>query len=256
MQVVAVQMNIAWEDKAANCAKVRALLESAEVARGSLVVLPEMFATGFSMNVALTTEGRERATEKYLAALAREFDITFVAGVVSDAPAGKGFNEAVVIGAAPGTGELARYQKMQPFVPGKEAMYYDAGSRVVSFRFGEATVVPFVCYDLRFPEVIRQAARLGAEVICVIASWPAARTHHWLRLLQARAIENQAYVIGVNRCGDDPCFHYKGRSVIIDYHGELMADAGETEGVITAGLNLPELRAYREKLPFLKDMKI
>lgn len=252
MQVFAVQMNIEWENKAANCAKVRAMLKAAKVAAGSLVVLPEMFATGFSMNVALTSEGSDRPTEKYLQALAAEIGITFVAGVVSDATPGKGFNEAVVIGAA---GVIARYQKNQPFVPGKEAEHYDAGDEVIAFRFDGATVVPFVCYDLRFPELIRKAARLGAEVICVISSWPQARTRHWVRLLQARAIENQAYVIGVNRCGEDPFFQYKGRSIIVDQHGEIMADAGESEGVISAKLDIAELRTYREKLPFLKDMK-
>lgn len=252
MQVVAVQMNIEWENKAANCAKVRSLLRAAKVAAGSLVVLPEMFATGFSMNVALTSEGKERPTEKYLHALAAEMGVTFIAGVVSDASPGKGFNEAVVIGSA---GEIARYRKNQPFVPGNEAENYDAGNEIISFRFDGATVVPFVCYDLRFPELIRKAAKLGAEVICVISSWPQARTHHWVRLLQARAIENQAYVVGVNRCGDDPSFHYAGRSIIVDHHGEILADAGEAEGVIRAELNLKELRVYREKLPFLKDMK-
>lgn len=252
MRVVAVQIDMEWENKAANCAKVAALLKQAKVAAGSLVVLPEMFATGFSMNVKVTSEGSERPTEKYLQTLAGQMGVTFVAGVVSDASAGKGFNEAVVIGEA---GVIARYQKNQPFVPGKEAEHYDAGDQVISFRFDGATIVPFVCYDLRFPELIRKAAKLGAEVICVISSWPAARALHWVRLLQARAIENQAFVIGVNRCGNDPSFHYGGRSIIVDQHGEIVADAGENEGVIQAELNLEALRGYREKLPFLKDMK-
>ncbi len=252
MRVVAVQLNVQWENKAANCGRVRSLLLESGVKAGDLVVLPEMFATGFSMNVAVTSEGKDRPTERYLSELAKEMRVAIVAGVVSDASEGRGFNEAVVIGP---TGVLARYRKIQPFVPGREAVYYEAGDAVVSFAWQGATVAPFVCYDLRFPEVIRRAAKLGAEVICVISSWPASRTHHWLRLLQARAIENQAFVVGVNRCGDDPCFHYKGRSVIVDQHGEIIADAGESEGVIHAELNLEELRSYREKLPFLKDMR-
>ena len=252
MRVVAVQLNVQWEDKLANCERVKSLLLSSGVKAGDLVVLPEMFATGFSMNVALTSEGSDRPTERYLSKLAVEMQIAFVAGVVSDAADGKGFNEALALGP---TGELARYRKIQPFAPGKEAIYYEAGDQAVSFNWQGATVVPLVCYDLRFPEVIRRAVKLGGEVICIISSWPAARTHHWLRLLQARAIENQAYVVGVNRCGDDPCFHYIGRSVIIDPQGEIIADAGEAEGVIHADLDLASLRTYREKLPFLKDMK-
>jgi len=252
MRVLAVQLNIQWENKVANCERVKELLLEAGVQTGDLVVLPEMFATGFSMNVAVTSEGKERATEKYLAKLAQEMQIAFVAGVVSDAPDGKGFNEAVAIGPE---GVMARYQKIQPFMLGKEGQYYQAGDEVISFEWQGATVVPFVCYDLRFPEVMRKAVKLGAEVICVISSWPATRTHHMVRLLQARAIENQAFVIGVNRCGDDPCFHYAGRTVIVDQDGEIVADAGDSEGVVQAELNLEALRSYRAKLPFLKDMK-
>ena len=95
----------------------------------------------------------------------------------------------------------------------------------------------------------------GAEVIAVIASWPVARIHHWVRLLQARAIENQAFVVGVNRIGTDPSLAYCGRSIIVDYHGEILADAGDKECVISADVSLDELRNYRQKLPFLKDMK-
>jgi predicted amidohydrolase len=123
-------------------------------------------------------------------------------------------------------------------------------------RCGEGLVSPFVCYDLRFPELFRQViAMQQPEVFVVIASWPEKRILHWVRLLQARAIENQAYVIGVNRVGNDPYYHYTGRSVIVDFNGEILADAGEAEGWISARLELSTLRKYREGLPFLKDIK-
>ncbi len=252
MQIVAVQHDIVWENKQVNCDKVRALISKAGVKPGALIVLAEMFATGFSMNLAATLEGGERPTEKFIADLAKQYQSAVVAGVVNAASPGRGYNEAVAIGPA---GEIARYLKMQPFCPGGEHTAYDAGRGAVAFQWQGATISPFVCYDLRFPEVIRMAASLGAEVITVIASWPAARIHHWVRLLQARAIENQCYVVGVNRIGTDPTLAYCGRSIIVDYHGEIIADAGDKECAISADVNLDELRNYRQKLPFLKDMK-
>ncbi len=252
MQIVAVQHDIVWENKAANCAKVRTLLAKAAIRPGAMIVLAEMFATGFSMNLAATLEGSERPTERFVGELARQYQAAVIAGVVNAASPGRGYNEAVAIGP---DGEIARYLKMQPFCPGGEHTAYDAGRAAISFKWQDATISPFVCYDLRFPEVIRQAAGLGAEVITVIASWPVARIHHWIRLLQARAIENQCFVVGVNRIGTDPTLAYCGRSIIVDHHGEILADAGDKECVIAAEVNLEELRNYRAKLPFLKDMK-
>jgi len=116
-------------------------------------------------------------------------------------------------------------------------------------------VAPFVCYDLRFPEVFRIAAARGAQLLAVIANWPSAREAHWLTLLRARAIENQAYVAGVNRCGEDPRLRYTGRSVIIDPRGEVLADAGSDEAVITADIDLADLEEYRRSFPALADMR-
>ena len=118
------------------------------------------------------------------------------------------------------------------------------------------SIAPFVCYDLRFPELFRSvAATHRPDLFVVIASWPEKRLTHWLRLLQARAIENQAYVVGVNRVGADPFYQYPGRSVIVDFNGEFLADAGDKEGCIQAAIDLEVLRKYRQGLPFLDDMK-
>ena len=145
---------------------------------------------------------------------------------------------------------------MQPFAPGGEAQHYVAGERAVVFRWGDCRVSPFICYDLRFPEIFREAAAAHRpELFVVIASWPEKRISHWMALLKARAIENQAYVVGVNRIGSDPYYAYTGQSAIIDPHGEVLADAGEGEGVIRAELDLATLRKYREGLPFLGDMR-
>jgi predicted amidohydrolase len=115
-------------------------------------------------------------------------------------------------------------------------------------------VAPFVCYDLRFPEVFRSAVRKGAQVMAVIANWPAKRVEHWVTLLKARAIENQAYVIGVNRVGTDPKLTYPGRSLIVDPHGNVLADGGDKEAVIRAEIDAGVVDAWRRDFPALRDM--
>jgi omega-amidase len=253
VNVVCVQLDIAWEDRAANFAKVRSLLASAAVESGWLIVLPEMFSTGFSMNVAGVCEGEPRPAEAFLAELAGESGAAVLGGVVTRAADGRGRNEAVLV--APGGEELARYTKMHPFSYAGETEHYAPGDRPVVVEAAGVKLSPFICYDLRFPEVFRGAAAGGAEVLAVIANWPEARQGHWRTLLRARAIENQAYVIGVNRTGADPNVTYAGGSVIVDPRGAVVAQAGAEEGTIAAGLDLAALREYRREFPALADMK-
>lgn len=253
MHVAGVQLDIVWEDKNANHGKVRALVAAAELPKGSLVCLPEMFATGFSMNVAEVTQSAARETETFLASLAREYGVFVCGGVVVRNPDGHGLNQSVTFG--PDGGLAARYSKIHPFSYGGETEQYSAGTEVVTFRFGEAVAAPFVCYDLRFPEIFRHAVTKGAQLYLVIANWPEPRQAHWLALLKARAIENQAFVIGVNRCGRDPKHAYSGRSQILDPRGNLLADAGTAEGVFGAELDLESLIRYRKEFPALQDMK-
>ena len=170
-------------------------------------------------------------------------------------PDGKARNKALIFG--PTGGLDGFYAKMRLFCPGGEDKHYTAGQRPMAFRWGEIVTAPFVCYDLRFPELFRQvAAEHRPELFAIIANWPEKRVAHWVRLLQARAIENQAYVIGVNRIGKDPFYVYPGRSVIVDYNGDIVADAGSKEGFIQAPLELEPLRKYRQGLPFLSDLKL
>jgi omega-amidase len=254
VKIVALQFDIAWENPPANYAKVRSLLAKIPPEPGALVALPELFATGFSMNTPVVAEQRGGATEQFLAGLASEFGITVVGGVAVQDGDGKCCNQAVAFSSR---GErVCAYTKMRPFTPGQEHQHYAAGDRPVVFPWGDCSVAPFICYDLRFPELFRTAARMAQpELFVVIANFPTKRIIHWVRLLQARAIENQAYVVGVNRIGDDPFYSYNGRSLIVDPHGEVLADAGESEGVIQADLDLDQLAKYRTGLPFLKDLR-
>jgi predicted amidohydrolase len=247
----AVQLDIAWEDKAANFRNVRALLEATPPAAGSLVVLPEMFASGFSMNLAATRQGPEREDETFLAGLAREHGVFVVGGVVSPGAAEMGRNEAVAF--SPDGALLARYTKFHPFSLGGEAQGHEAGREIATFAWGGFVVAPFVCYDLRFPEIFRAAARRGASLFVVMALWPVKRQQHWLTLLQARAIENQAYVVGVNRVGTEPGYTYAGRSVVVDPHGVIIADAGEREHVLATTIEAEVVAAWRRDFPALRD---
>jgi predicted amidohydrolase len=212
-----------------------------------------MFATGFSMNVAEIAQGDARETEAFLASLAEEHGIFVCGGVVTRKSDGRGLNQSVTF--APDGELVARYSKIHPFSYGGETEQYAPGTDVVTYRLGQFVIAPFVCYDLRFPEIFRNAVKKGAQLYTVIANWPEPREAHWLALLKARAIENQAFVIGVNRCGRDPKLAYSGRGLVVDPRGNVLADGGNSEGVFGAELDLASLLSYRKDFPALQDMK-
>jgi predicted amidohydrolase len=253
MKVYCCQTDIVWEDKSRNFASARQLIDSAKPEPRSLVLLPEMFATGFSMNVPGIAEGVKSETAEFLSATAREFSIYLMGGIVTTAADHRGRNQAAIFN--PLGKEIARYSKMQPFSLGGEAKAYGAGDDVVIFDWEGVKVAPFVCYDLRFPEGFRRAVRKGAEMFAVIANWPVVRIGHWVTLLQARAIENLAFVAGTNRCGTDPKLQYNGRSVIVNEHGSVLADAGDGAKVIFADVNPEAIRQWRTDFPALSDMR-
>jgi predicted amidohydrolase len=251
IDILAVQLDSIWEDKMANFAKVRALLALRRPAPGSLIVLPEMFGTGFSCDTTVTAEAEGGETELFLQSLAQEYQSCIVAGVVTKGTEGRGRNQALAI--APDGTLLARYTKMQPFSLGGESAVHERGTSPQIFEWGGMKIAPLICYDLRFPELAREAVKLGAEVLIYIAAWPVKRVNHWLTLLQARAIENQAYVIGVNRTGTEPSYSYNGRSVIINPHGVIIADAGEREQVLRSEIDAQLVRDWRAEFPGLRD---
>ncbi len=254
MKVIAVQFSIVWENKAANFAKVHQLIAAANPEQNSLVVLPEMFATGFSMNAGEIAEDYNGATEQFLSEIAQEFGIGLVAGAAMRSRDGKIRNKALVF--SPAGKLISYYAKMKPFTVGGEQNHYTAGEKVAVFPFEGWNISPFICFDLRFPELFRKAAaQARPELFLVIASWPEKRAQHWIPMLQSRAIENQAYVVAVNRIGSDPYYSYRGDSMIIDPHGQILANAESREGTVQAKLDLTTLRKYREGLPFLDDLK-
>lgn len=259
MQIIACQLDIAWEDKPRNFERVRELLSGVAIDEGALVVLPEMFSTGFSMNVRAIAEPSDGPTVRFVSKLASDRRCWVVAGAVSMADNDRGRNEALVVG--PDGTLRGRYVKIHPFTYGGETGHYSAGRDILVLDVGGVRAAPFICYDLRFPEVFRRAVRKGhplaaqgAQLLVVIANWPEARDEHWTALLRARAIENQAFVVGVNRVGHDPKLSYVGHSAIIDPRGKALASAGQSAEVISARLDFSDLLEYRRSFPAIYDM--
>jgi omega-amidase len=252
MNALCIQLDIAWADPQTNCQTVADMLGANDPQPGDLVVLPEMFSTGFTMDPAALAEPHDGPTATFLAETARRFGVYLLAGLASRHADTFG-NEAVLF--APDGSLLGRYWKMHPFSPSGEGMHYTPGDETVVIPVGEFQMAPAICYDLRFCELFRRAVNQGANLIAVIANWPAKRADHWTCLLRARAIENQAYVVAVNRCRSDPNHEYAGRSVIIDPQGNILTAAGDDQCVISAPLDIEALNRWRDQFPALRDIR-
>ena len=256
MNIYAYQFDIVWEDKEANFQKVREWTGRTELQPGSLLVLPELFATGFSMDAQSLQEPQDGLTESFLKELAHDTACYVMGGLAVARSEKKPTNDALLIN--PEGKRVGCYSKIQPFNMGKEGENYEAGNDIQCFELpGGLRLCPFICYDLRFPELFRKAMMTEnpPHIFVVIASWPNMRTHHWTKLLEARAIENLAYVVGVNRCGSDPHLKYDGASVIIDPHGDRLAEAGPVETVISAELDINLVQDWRNTFPALEDSR-
>lgn len=251
VRVLMGQIEIAWEDPVINGDRVEAALARLRPEPGTMVVLPEMFGTGFSIDARRACAGSDALIAR-LASWARRWNCWVISGLAVDEPDGPS-NCALCHG--PDGREIFRFRKLHGFSPVGEPTAYRAGEGVGVWDVAGFRLAPFICYDLRFPEVFRQASALGAELMVVIANWPARRERHWLALLQARAIENQSWVIGVNRAGTDPSATYSGRSILVDPMGVIRADAGEGERWITADMDVAEVKAWREAFPALRDRR-
>jgi len=247
-----LQIELAWEDKRSTFYHLEQFLARHPPLPGSLVVLPEMFATGFSMNLANTLAGEPMETAGFVGTLARHYRCYITAGFVQLGPQGTQRNEAVTFD--PDGRALARYAKQRLFPGVAEEKHHVPGNVSAPWGWAGFNAATFICYDLRFPELFRTAVSQGAELLIVIANWPIARASHWRALLLARAIENQAYVLGVNRTGTDPHFNYSGGSLIIGPRGEFLAEAEAGEAVLSAKLDLEELRRWRHTFPALRGL--
>lgn len=253
MDITIIQLDPVWESPHATFEKVERLLKTEPPAADGLVILPEMFATGFSLNLAKTCAGPGLDVEGFLVRIAQEYRVTVLGGLVVPGDDELGRNEALVI--SPEGEVIGRYIKQRPFSGAGEDAVHERGFEGTTFSWAGMRVAPLICYDLRFPELFRAGAKAGAEMFAVIAAWPKKRIDHWIALLQARAIENQAYVVGVNRTGNEPTFQYCGRSIVVDPQGKIVADAGEKEGLLAVPIDAEWPRRWREEFPAYNDFQ-
>lgn len=254
MKVAAVQHDIVWEDPEANFELLAPKVAQAAADGARLVVLAEMYSTGFSMASERVAEPPDGPSVRFLADQAAANEVWVCGSVpVRDSSAAElPVNRFVLAGP---DGVAAVYDKIHPFSYGGEHEHYAAGAERLTIGVEGVRITPFVCYDLRFSDEFWSLAH-DTDCYVVVANWPAPRRSHWSALLVARAIENQAYVVGVNRVGTGGGIDYQGDSVVIDPFGVEVAGASDgEEAVLYAEIDLARLEQVRSRYPFLEDRR-
>ncbi len=252
MKVAAIQHDIVWEDPSANFARLAPRIADAARNDARLVVLSEMFSTGFSMDTARVAEPYDGPSARFLVQQATEHGI-WVCGSAPEVQPGDDLPSNTLIVAAP-DGSARRYRKIHPFTYGGEHEKYAAGDELVTVDIEGVRCSLFVCYDLRFADEFWSVAA-DTDCYVVVANWPAPRRDHWRALLRARAIENQAYVVGVNRVGNGGGVEYAGDSAIVQPFGETHEVDGAAEEIMFHEIDPALVAATRAKYPFLPDRR-
>ena len=252
LSITTIQTNLIWEDKATNLyaleQKINSIQDPTEI-----VVLPEMFSTGFSMQPSLFAETMEGETLNWMKKISTQNKIILTGSIIIEEE-GKYYNRLIWM--LP-NGEYGYYDKRHLFAFGQEDKFYNAGNKRLIAQVKGFKINLQVCYDLRFPVWARQQNKSGGmeyDVLIYIANWPEKRSHAWKTLLCARAIENQCYVVGVNRVGTDGNnIYHSGNSLVIDPLGQVLYHMPDDEDVNTVTISKDYLNEVREKFPFWKD---
>lgn len=252
MKVAAIQHNIVWADRQANFASLENRVRDAASQGAQFLVLSEMFSTGFVVDQDDIGEPEGGESSQFLSRLAKELKI-WICGSCPEINDGdqRPYNSLVV---AHPNGDTHRYRKIHPFTYGGEDKHFRAGTDFLTVTINGLRVSFFVCYDLRFADEFWALAE-HTDVYVVPANWPVSRREHWLALLRARAIENQAYVIGCNRVGSGGGLDYSGDSRIFDPLGNTLASADDGEEILLADIATQVVVSTRSKFPFLQDRR-
>jgi len=251
LSIATIQFDVKWEDKQSNFRYVEQQLLLIDKAT-QLVILPEMFSTGFSMNPSLLAESMEGETVKWMTELAEKFSVALMGSIIVSEN-GNNFNRMIF---AKPDGEIEFYDKRHLFRMGEENNHYTGGKQRKIFNFLGWRICPQICYDLRFPVWSRN--RNNYDLLVYVASWPKARRNVWRTLATARAMENQSYVAIANRVGVDGMnLEYSGDSMIIDYKGDIIAEAvlGESS-VVNAIIDKQQLIEFKDKFPTWMDADV
>jgi len=256
MKVAMLQMDVTIGEPETN--RARALERMAEAVRAAekpdVLLLPEMWNTGYALeNAAALADANGEPTHGLMSAFAREHGVNVIAGSIANRTDDGIRNTIMVYGR--GGERIAEYSKLHLFRLMEEEKYLTAGNARGLFALDGVAAGMMVCYDIRFPELARRLALDGAKVLFVPAQWPKPRLHHWRTLLQARAIENQLFVVACNRVGESRGSEFFGHSMIIGPWGDVLAEGGEEETILTADLDLAEVDRVREKIPVFRDRR-
>lgn len=249
IKIALYQMHIIWEDKEANYLQLENKLRELKDKKTELLLLPEMSFTGFSMNTDVTKESHMETVSK-MAEYAKQYHIAIGFGWVKDCGE-KAENHYSIVNE---NGEvLSDYEKIHPFSYSGEDKKFQGGGRIGHFKLKGIPFSSFICYDLRFPEIFQIASK-EAHVILVPANWPEKRRGHWRCLLQARAIENQVYIIGVNCVGNIGGVDYSGDSCVIDPNGEILMESSRQDGVLEYELT-DDVNEFRTMFQVKRDRR-
>jgi predicted amidohydrolase len=240
-----------WHHPVESLARARILAKQASVSGVDLLVFPEMCASGFTMDADKFAEPPNGPSTRALSAIAKDHQLWIIAGL-SMRRDGRYVNSALAF--APDGSLTATYDKQRLFTYAKETTIYSAGTEPCVIQIGELSLGLFVCFDLRFPDLF-QAVAPEVDACVVIANWPSARQRHWEVLTQARAIENQCYVVAVNRIGEGDGIEYKGGSVIFDAWGERCDRPAPNSSLRIGGLSRSMVSGVREKFPLIEDRR-
>lgn len=248
LKVCLVQADLIWEDIEANLAMLEGMLESLEEDT-ELVILPETFSTGFTMQADKLAEGDQGKALQWMKRMAREKNSHLTGSIIFREKNGSVYNRLLWVSKA---GLEDYYDKRHLFRPGGEKENFSQGGERKVFQLGDFRILPQICYDLRFPVFSRN--QNDYDVLLYVANWPATRQPVWETLTRARAMENQSYLLGANRVGTDGTgIPSNGGSCVINPIGGEILRMDEKPGIGTAVLDLQKLRDFREKFPAWKD---
>lgn len=249
LTVSMVQANLQWQDAAANRATLDRCLSQISIST-DLIVLPEMFTTGFSMDAATLAEPMDGPTVAWLREHAAAHEAVITGSLIIE-EGGQYFNRLLWVRP---DGSLSHYDKRHLFSLAGEQHTYTPGRTQLVEEWRGWRICPLICYDLRFPVWSRNQAAQPYDLLLYVANWPAVRRNAWITLLRARAIENLSYVLGVNRVGQDGLGHdYAGDSALLDMRGDYLLQAGNLHSCITRTLRHEDLEDFRTKFPALND---
>ncbi|MFC5559799.1 carbon-nitrogen family hydrolase [Ureibacillus thermophilus] len=253
MKIGCIQMNVGFGKVEENFQRAEQLIREAASQGAEMVVLPEMWNTGYALEKLeeLADENGER-TKAFLKTLARELGIHIIGGSVATKQNGKFYNTMYVVNR---DGELiSEYSKVHLFRLMDEEKYLEAGDSMNCFELGDLLAAAVICYDIRFPEWLRAHALAGAKVLFVSAQWPTPRIDHWKILLQARAIENQCFVIAVNRISRKP-ENFNGQSMVIGPWGEVFWTGAQDEELAVIDVDFSIVDEVRTRIPVYDDRR-